>query len=232
MKKTTLHLRTLLSICSTSILFRITACIAPDSKSDAPVSTQSENSGQAQKSTAPKALDPSISQSRSFSDAPQLAERVRSGDLPRVSERLPERPLVVVPIKEIGTYGGVIRRGLLSDISQWPGQMKAMSENLLAFSRPMGESIGPNPAESWEYQDEGRVAVFRLRRGVRWSDGHPFTANDVMFFYEDMLFDENARASDRPTPHPTFSRTGSRSNSRSWMTIPFGSFPQSRWGVY
>ncbi len=44
----------------------------------------------------------------------------------------------------------------------------------------------------------GRVAVFRHRKGVRWSDGHPTTADDVM------LFDENARASDRPTPPPDF----------------------------
>ena len=72
----------------------------------------------------------------------------------------------------------------------------------------MGESIGPNLAESWEYQDEGRVAVFKLRQGVKWSDGHPFTADDVYFFYNDMLFDENARASDRTTHPPDFFADG------------------------
>jgi peptide/nickel transport system substrate-binding protein len=203
-KKTTLHRQTRLWI-GYSLLILTSACISSDPKSQNETN-QPESDGESllQTSTAPKTLDPTIRESRSFGEAPQLASGVQSGDLPPVSERLPLNPLVVVPIEEIGAYGGVIRRGLSSDISQWPGLMKAMSENLLAFSRPMGESIGPNLAESWEYQDEGRVAVFRLRKGVRWSDGHPFTADDVMFFYEDMLFDENARASDRPTPPPDF----------------------------
>jgi peptide/nickel transport system substrate-binding protein len=192
----------------TVVLILATACLTRDPQTQNASSAKSASARLVQRSTAPQHLDPAILESREFGEAPQLRERVRSGDLPPVSERLPINPLVVVPIEEIGRYGGQIRRGLSSDISQWPGLMKAISENLLAFSRPMGESIGPNLAESWEYQDEGRVAVFKLRQGVKWSDGHPFTAVDVMFFYEDMLFDENARASDRPTPPSNFLADG------------------------
>jgi peptide/nickel transport system substrate-binding protein len=179
-------------------------CLADDPQTRGGETSRQTRATLLSETTAPARLDPDILKRRSFGESPELASRARSGDLPPVGDRLPPNPLVVVPMDEIGQYGGEIRRGLSSDISQWPGLMKAMSENLLAFSRPMGESIGPNLAESWEYQDEGRAAVFRLRKGVKWSDGHPFTADDVMFFYEDMLFDENARASDRPTPPPSF----------------------------
>lgn len=37
-------------------------------------------------------------------------------------------------------------------------------------------SIAPGHAESWLIEDEGRVYTFRLRRGLRWSNGDPLTA--------------------------------------------------------
>ena len=181
-----------------------TACLSSDPRTEQGDTERSKKVSLLQESTAPVSLDAGILASRSFGQSPTLAARVSSNALPALTNRLPENPLVVVPIEEIGQYGGTIRRGLSSDISQWPGLMKAMSENLLAFSRPMGETIGPNLAEAWRYEDGGRVAVFELRKGVRWSGGYPFTADDMLFFYKDMLFDENARASDRPTPPPDF----------------------------
>ncbi len=39
-------------------------------------------------------------------------------------------------------------------------------------------------AESWEISRDGLVITFHLRRGVRWHDGHPFTADDVLFTYQ------------------------------------------------
>lgn len=42
-------------------------------------------------------------------------------------------------------------------------------------------------AESWEIEDEGLAIVFYLRKGVKWHDGHPFTAEDVKFTYESII---------------------------------------------
>jgi len=39
-------------------------------------------------------------------------------------------------------------------------------------------------AESWEISPDGLAIVFHLRRGVKWHDGHPFTAQDVFFTYK------------------------------------------------
>jgi peptide/nickel transport system substrate-binding protein len=36
-------------------------------------------------------------------------------------------------------------------------------------------------AESWEVSPDGLTITFHLRRGVRWQDGTPFTAEDVLF---------------------------------------------------
>jgi peptide/nickel transport system substrate-binding protein len=42
-------------------------------------------------------------------------------------------------------------------------------------------------AESWEISPDGLVIVFQLRKGVKWHDGHPFTAQDVLFTYKTII---------------------------------------------
>ena len=39
-------------------------------------------------------------------------------------------------------------------------------------------------AESWEISRDGLVITFHLRKGVRWHDGKPFTAHDVLYTYQ------------------------------------------------
>ena len=50
-------------------------------------------------------------------------------------------------------------------------------------------------AESWDISDDGRVITFHLRKGVRWTDGVEFTADDVMFGYKTIISDKT------PTPY-------------------------------
>lgn len=54
----------------------------------------------------------------------------------------------------------------------------------------------PSLAEGWTVSDEGRTWTFDLRRGVRWHDGHPFTARDVAFTMR-AIFDETVPNSSR-----------------------------------
>src|SRR5215204_2407919 len=49
-------------------------------------------------------------QDMTYNEAPMLAERVASGELPPVEERLPANPMVVEPFESVGTYGGVWHR--------------------------------------------------------------------------------------------------------------------------
>lgn len=42
-------------------------------------------------------------------------------------------------------------------------------------------------AESWEISEDGLVITFKLRQGVKWHDGAPFTAHDVLFTYQVMV---------------------------------------------
>ena len=55
-----------------------------------------------------------------------------------------------------------------------------------------GEPV-PELAESWQIEQGGTVYRFRLRDGVRWHDGTPFTAADVKFTFEEVLVKYHAR---------------------------------------
>ena len=158
------------------------------------IDTKSEAEFQGQKTSAPQEIDPDILKNRTFGEAPVLAERVRKGELPPVSERLPDNPLVVVPLDEIGRYGGTLKRALTGDIVQTPGVSKTLNENLMGYERPLPKSILHNLAESHEFQDGGKTAIFRIRKGIKWSDGVPFTVDDILFWYYDMTVNDDARS--------------------------------------
>ena len=122
-----------------------------------------------------------------YQEAPMLAERVAAGQLPPVAERMPKRPAVVEPIDEIGQYGGTWNR-LAVGTGDFSLTSRLGYEPLVRWDQS-GRKLIPGVAESWEILDGGRTYVFHLREGMRWSDGHPFTSEDLIFYYEDILQD-------------------------------------------
>jgi len=127
---------------------------------------------------------------KKYNEAPMLAELVKAGKLPPVEERLPENPLVVKPIEEIGTYGGDLRIPLLGTADFATLYYGLIRESLLKWDITGTKPI-PNLAEKYEITRGGRVFTFYLRKGVKWSDGVPFTADDIMFWYEDILLNKD-----------------------------------------
>lgn len=120
-----------------------------------------------------------------FQDAPMLADK----GLPPVDERLPESPEVITPLEGVGTYGGTIRR-FLSGSNDHNSILRFVSPQGLTRWDPEFSEIIPNVAESWEASEDSSEFTFTLRKGMKWSDGAPFTADDVMFFVEDLLHNE------------------------------------------
>ncbi|WP_285734639.1 ABC transporter substrate-binding protein [Nocardiopsis sp. ATB16-24] len=119
-------------------------------------------------------------------EAPMLAALVESGDLPPVEERLPDEPLVVEPHERVGVYGGEWNSAILG-VGDWPWLGRTVGyENLTRWSTDWQEVI-PNLAESWEYNEDATELTFTLRAGLRWSDGEPFTSDDVEFAYNDIF---------------------------------------------
>lgn len=135
-------------------------------------------------------------------EAPALAELVEAGSLPSVDERVGSEPEVVEPLTEVGAYGGDLRIYLRGS-SDHNHILRVVGPQGLVRWDPTYAEIVPNVAERFEVTEGGRVFTFYLRDGMRWSDGEPFTADDVLFNVEDLVLNEDFA----PTP-PRYTSAG------------------------
>ncbi|MCY3646700.1 MAG: ABC transporter substrate-binding protein [Chloroflexi bacterium] len=78
------------------------------------------------------------------------------------------------------------------------GVLSYLFEGLTEISWLTNE-VEPLLAESWEASDDGLSWTFRLREDVRWHDGTPFTAHDVEFTFNQIIYNDDIPASARPT---------------------------------
>lgn len=145
-----------------------------------------------------------------YSEAPFLSDLVAAGKLPPVADRLPAEPLVFLTgamSDGIGEYGGVFRHviggrpegwnWMAGQHQGWGGINLAMQECLVRvgplWQVKAEDQSGPLPnlAKSWEWTDDRTQLTLDLIQGARWSDGDPFDAEDVRFWWEDNVQDEN-----------------------------------------
>lgn len=119
-------------------------------------------------------------------EPPSLAEKVAAGALPPLAERLPNSPEVISPLEGIGTYGGTVRR-FLSGSNDHNSFLRFVGPQGLTRWKPDFSEVIPNVAESWSINADSSEFTFTLREGMKWSDGAPFTADDIMFFVDDLL---------------------------------------------
>jgi peptide/nickel transport system substrate-binding protein len=142
------------------------------------------------------ALCVTLSPARAAEEPPFLAQAVAEGRLPPLAERLPavpRRDLPAGPGWRSGRYGGELRM-----LERGGRDARALVvfgyARLLVWQRDAPNSQGgrtrlvPDILERVEVVD-GRVFTLQLRRGHRWSDGAPFTAEDFRFWWEDVAND-------------------------------------------
>lgn len=121
----------------------------------------------------------------SLKEAPQLAELVKAGKLPPVAQRLGAEPMVIKPLESVGKYGGTWRRAFIGPSDGENGN-RIMASDKLLFWDFTGSKIVPGVAKSYSISADGRVFTLQLRKGMKWSDGSPFTADDFVFWFEDI----------------------------------------------
>ena len=179
-----------------------------------------------------------------YAEAPMLKARVAAGKLPPLRERLPANPLVIEPWEEIGRHGGTLK---CSEVTiSYCHYLRHLNDALLLEIGPSsvyprwggpGGPIRPGIFEWWEVGKDAKTFTFRIRNGLKWSDGVPVTTEDVRYTIEDVLFNEEI------TPLlPGWARWGGKrakfevidpSTFRLKLAKPFGTFiydiRSSRW---
>ncbi len=124
-----------------------------------------------------------------YQEAPMLAEMVAAGSLPPVAERLPAQPVVLEPVEEIGQYGGTWHAMDSSDNLGWTSQT-VFTDSFLKWNRD-ANGMRPNLAQSWEWNDDATELVVHIVEGVKWSDGEPLTVDDYLFWWNDLVMNED-----------------------------------------
>ena len=172
-------------LASIALIALLAACGAP--AAEGPAAAEPDSSSEEAADTAEG--DAAAADTGDGKEAPQLAEMVAAGDLPPLEERLPVNPVVVEPVESVGQYGGIWRSGLRGGSDNaWIFRTIA-NEHLTRWERDW-TGVRPNVAESWEINDDSTEYIFKLREGMKWSDGEPFTSGDILFWYEDVLMNE------------------------------------------
>lgn len=126
-----------------------------------------------------------------FNESPMLAERVASGELEAVEERLPVSPPVVEPYDKVGKYGGTVNVwGTALDFGSNYRNVGMLPESIGRVV-PDGSEIVPLYLKSWEFSDGGKELTLHLREGLKWSDGHPFTSENYTFWFEHEAYNKD-----------------------------------------
>ena len=145
----------------------------------------------------------------SFKEAPQLAELVKQGKLPPVEQRVPAEPMVIKPLDGIGKYGGTWRRAFIgpSDGENGNRMHGVRQAAVLGLHRQQDRALR---GEAYDLSKDGKTTTLVLRKGMKWGDGSPFTADDFVFWYEDMYSNKDIV----PAPIAEMSAGGGKQGTR------------------
>jgi peptide/nickel transport system substrate-binding protein len=173
-----------------SILLSMLAACTPATPIVVPTPTEGQVQAQEPTKTSepakpaePTATSAPISK---YNEAPQLAEMVKAGTLPPVEDRLPAEPLVVTPLNEVGQYGGT-QRGPAYGPKIGQLDTAGLRRQALVNWNTDFQTLYANVLKEYSASDDFTTWTLVLRKGMKYSDGQPFTADDFVFWYEDIL---------------------------------------------
>lgn len=148
-----------------------------------------------------------------YNEPDWITDLVNQGELPPLEDRLPKEPQVVLESgmpDGIGQYGDAWRDFSACPTAGWNHgagvtagwfgiEAFSISEGSLVKTGPLYRADQdlepmPNLAKSWEWSADGKELTMHLIEGAKWSDGEPFTSEDVMFTWEDYINDPNVNS--------------------------------------
>ena len=172
-----------------SLSMVLAACAPTTTASPAPAATDEPTTAVA---TDTVAAPTETAAPAGFSESPMLADKVKAGTLPAAKDRLPENPKVIDSLSgDKGVYSTNLKVGFVGSDPAW-GIFNFLDgfESLVTWA-PTFDKIEMSLAESIDVSPDAKTYTIHLRKGLKWSDGEPYTADDIMFFIDDVIFDKD-----------------------------------------
>ena len=129
------------------------------------------------------------SASAQYIEGPWFAEQVARGDLPPIEERLPVEPLVLAAGAGYAfPEGGRHTEGSYDRSSTDIPNIQGLTSTPF-FGHRVERKLLPWAWKGWEGSDDHMTWTFYMREGMKWSDGDDYTADDLLFWYENVQGD-------------------------------------------
>jgi len=172
MKKARKFISVLLAVIM--IILAFTACTQPSGTTAGPTTATTKQT------TAPVG---------NYKQAPELDAAVKAGTLPAVDKRLPDVPFVC-EAETVGTYGGTFNTACTIGLALHvrAAAIGDHSDNLPWWNKEQKGLVG-YICETATIDADYKEFSFTIRKGIKWSDGQPFTTKDVAFWWNDVIFD-------------------------------------------
>jgi peptide/nickel transport system substrate-binding protein len=139
-----------------------------------------------------------------YKESPTTAEKVRNGQLPPLKERLPNEPLIVdknyftpgtMDTWQPGKHGGELRVSH-NEPNAAPDVFFMVMQPIIRLSNGLSDGdIQDNICYFLGASADDKVFTFKIREGLKWSDGTPVTTEDVRFAYEDVTMNKELNPS-------------------------------------
>lgn len=203
------------------VLIALVACQAagpaPEAPAAAPAAAEKPASDTAAPAAAGASCDAAWAEGMAFCEAPMLAAKVAAGELPPVEERVPLEPLVGNPripwVKmEKGKHGGTLRlidydAGTVGHDAGWANNEQWMETG--GLSHDAATLVG-GIFKGLDVSADEKEFTFHMRKGMKFSNGANFTTEDVAFWWNDVMNNEeltpvisqNFRAGHKPDGNP------------------------------
>jgi len=165
-----------------AMLFSACGTVLPQT-GQAPVTAQPSPSATPLHTATPA---PTLPIPNQFQQSPLFESMTQAGAIPKVRERLPEHPKVIPTVEKTGVYGGTWRMVILPSADDAQFIRTVAYEPLFRWTSDWS-GIEPNLVESYSVNSNATEFSFTLRRGMHWSDGVPFTTEDIRFWYNDVI---------------------------------------------
>ena len=138
-------------------------------------------------------LTPALALAQAPKETPSLAGDVQAGKVPPIVQRLPAQPLIVQA--QAGARSGGEINMLMASARDVRMMVVYGNARLVAYDENL--QLKPDLLEKIDVE-QGRIFTLHLRKGHRWSDGHPFTTEDFRYWWEDVANNKELSLSGPP----------------------------------